>query len=140
MTGLWKSPSFFRVLVIMLCFLQSFGNIGCSSARAQAVSQLSVQNGNYLIHFRAGLKTGNNYPSSTSIENGSVKGCQGTTDACQSRADYTYNFSSFVRNDWCSAYALYRYTLKKNGTKEFQIPEWERSLRRYCSRETEFWD
>jgi hypothetical protein len=44
-------------------------------------------------------------------------------------------FSGFIGDDWCAGSALYRYTLEVNGMKEFEIPQRERALRRYCASE-----
>jgi hypothetical protein len=127
--------SFLRVLwlVFTFCLFQGISGIGCPRAGAQTVSQLNIQNVDYIGEIGTGGNPTYCEPTSRPSCDARSEFSQCRADASQFSADDTDNLASDERYDWCAGYALYRYTLEVNGVEEFQIPQWERALRRYCT-------
>jgi hypothetical protein len=126
--------------VLAFCFLQCIGYIGSTCASAQSISQLLIESDNDLVYFGSGLQAGNNKSTASTCKDILVQLGQFPTESCHASIDNSDYFSRIEKNNWCSAYALYRYTLEVNGIDVVPVPNWERRLRRYCSSETEVWD
>jgi len=127
-------------VVVSLSLFQSISGIGCASASAQAISQLFVQSFDQTRDTLTDISTAQlntRLGAGCSLSKTILGVFKPLTDASQTNADDADYLASDERYDWCSGYALYRYTLEVNGVKELQVPQWERSLRRYCASEAE---
>jgi hypothetical protein len=132
--------SLFRVIVFILAlgFGESVFGIGSPGAAAQAIRQLRIQDiGNVeskLANVTDSFK-GDSYRS-TALAKGILDFGEGVANPGQFSANDPDYLSRIERNDWCAAYALYRYTLEVNGIEMLPLPDWERVLRCYCSEQT----
>lgn len=132
------------LLVALLCSLQCVSDVGCPSASAQSVGKLFVEDIGHSAEGTGGIDpvhddaTVSAYIVSVGLTSSEVipDVLQGGINTGHPSADYTDYLAGDERYDWCAGYALYRYTLEVNGVEEFKIPQWKRSLRRYCSTQT----
>jgi hypothetical protein len=125
-------------IVIALCSLQGICDIGNAGAGAQSVRELIIQdidNGSERIRYTEPMVSACTDLNVVSSASGLSHAVEGRADSGELGTDNSDYLASDERYDWCSGYALYRYTLEVNGVEEVQTSQWERTLRSYCASE-----